>query len=42
MEKENFEQKKNDIGLDQDEQEMNGLYGMAETQEEDDAHNTDQ
>ena len=26
---------KNSLGIDKDEQEMNGLYGMAETPEED-------
>ena len=28
------------LGLDEDEQEMNGLYGMAETKEEDVRHNS--
>ena len=28
------------LGLDEDEQEMNGLYGMAETKEEDVRHDS--
>jgi len=32
--KKNEINKKNNLGLDTDEQEMNGLYGMAETKEE--------
>ncbi|GKU82742.1 DUF4021 domain-containing protein [Niallia sp. NCCP-28] len=35
LEKEKLLQQKKDLGLDPDEQEMNGLYGMAETKEED-------
>jgi len=35
LEKEKLSQQKQDLGLDLDEQEMNGLYGMAETKEED-------
>ncbi|WP_445487260.1 DUF4021 domain-containing protein [Niallia sp. 03133] len=35
-----FLQKKKDIGLDKEEQEMNGLYGMAETAEEDEVHDS--
>jgi len=37
-EKDKLVQQKDKLGLDPDEQEMNGLYGMAETKEEDVQH----
>ena len=38
IKKENENKEKISLGLDNDEQEMNGLYGMAETPEEDALH----